>query len=71
VTVKEQVMAKLEELPETATLEEIREEFEILAAIEEGQRDASAGRVFAASELRAELRSWTERRGSLAVPGAI
>ena len=58
VTVKEQVLAKLESLPENASLSDIREELEILEGIEEGQRDIAEGRFSEASEVKAKLRSW-------------
>jgi predicted transcriptional regulator len=61
VTVKEQVMATLEKLPDTASLTEIREEIDILAAIEEGQRAIEEGRYSEASEVKARLRSWVEK----------
>lgn len=51
-------MAKLETLPESASLADIREEIDILAAIEEGQRAVREGRVKTQSEVKDLFATW-------------
>jgi predicted transcriptional regulator len=58
VTVKEQVLAKLEKLPDSVTLTQMREELEIIEAIEKGQKAAREGRVKTQAEVESLFESW-------------
>jgi len=59
MTVKQQVISRIQELPDEATFVDIREEIEILSAIEEGLIDVRDGRTKPQREVEALLESWT------------
>jgi len=56
---KETVLHVLRELPDSATLEEIREELATLAAIRQGVTAADEGRVKSHEEVKSLLVKWT------------
>ena len=58
MTAKEIVIERTREFPDEATLDEIVEELQILAAIERGQRAADEGRVVPHSEVRQRFAEW-------------
>ncbi len=58
---KELVIEMLRQLPEEVTLEEIREEIAILAAIRRGEEAAAAGRVVPHSEVKTRSATWTSK----------
>ncbi|MGZ0708374.1 hypothetical protein ACWPKO_08550 [Coraliomargarita sp. W4R53] len=51
-------MSKLEALPETASLHDIREELEFLDAIRSGQQAAREGRTKSQEEVEKLFASW-------------
>ncbi|MGZ0656266.1 hypothetical protein ACWPKS_11735 [Coraliomargarita sp. W4R72] len=51
-------MSKLEALPETASLHDIREELEFLDAIQSGQQAAREGRTKSQEEVEKLFASW-------------
>jgi predicted transcriptional regulator len=56
---KELVVKAVSRMPDAATMDEIREEVAILAAIRRGKSAADAGRVVSQSEVRAKSAQWT------------
>ncbi len=50
----------LARLPESASLAEILEELQVMAAIREGQADVAAGRVHSHEEVKELFTSWTK-----------
>ena len=58
VSDKQLVIRKLEALPETASLHDIREELEILDAIQSGQQAAREGRTKSQEEVEKLFASW-------------
>lgn len=58
VSDKQLVIRKLEALPETASLHDIREELEILDAIQSGQQAAREGRTRSQEEVEKLFASW-------------
>jgi predicted transcriptional regulator len=58
MTDKQAVIDALERLPESASLKEITEELQIMAAIRRGRQDVATGRVKSHSEVERELESW-------------
>jgi predicted transcriptional regulator len=56
---KETVMHVLRELPDSATLEEIKEELAALVAIRQGAKAADEGRVKSHEEVKSLLVKWT------------
>lgn len=49
----------LQRMPESATLDEISEEFAILAAIRRGEAAANAGRTLTHAEVKQRSAAWT------------
>lgn len=58
---KEIVLEAVRELPDEATFPEILEQIAILAAIQEGEADADAGRVISHDEMKKRIAQWTTR----------
>ncbi|MGB8702992.1 MAG: hypothetical protein WCD18_26550 [Thermosynechococcaceae cyanobacterium] len=61
MTAKELVIHALKKLPEETSIEEILEEIEILAAIQQGECAADAGRVVSHEEVKHMVASWTSK----------
>jgi predicted transcriptional regulator len=61
MTAKELVIHALKKLPEETSIEEILEEIEILAAIQQGEDAADAGRVIPHEEVKNIVASWTSK----------
>lgn len=61
MTDKQIATEALGRLPEAASLAEITEELQIVAAIRQGQADVAAGRVRPHEEVERLFTSWTER----------
>jgi len=61
MSTKEAVLSRIGSLPDSATLTDIREELEIVAAIEEGEKDIDEGRSYTPAEMRQSLQSWITR----------
>lgn len=61
MTAKELVIHALKKLPEETSIEEILEEIEILAAIQQGEDAANAGRVVPHEEVKIMVASWTSK----------
>jgi predicted transcriptional regulator len=61
MTAKELVINTLKKLPEETSIEEILEEIEILAAIQQGEDAADAGRVISHEEVKNMVSSWTSK----------
>lgn len=58
MSTKEAVLTRIGKMPDTATLAEIREELEILAALDEAEQDIDAGHGQSPDEVRQQIRSW-------------
>jgi predicted transcriptional regulator len=58
MTTKQQVIERLEQLPESASLMDFKEELQIMEALQEGREDAAAGRTRSVDEAKAELHTW-------------
>jgi predicted transcriptional regulator len=58
---KELALASLRQMPEDVSIEQISEEFAILAAIRRGEAAADAGRVLTHDELKQRSAAWTSR----------
>jgi predicted transcriptional regulator len=61
MTAKELIIHALKKLPEETSIEEILEEIEILAAIQQGEDAADAGRVIPHEEVKNMVISWTSK----------
>ena len=60
-TDKQLARAALDQMPETATLEEMSEELAILAAIQQGEADIAAGRVVSHEEVIRRSAEWISK----------
>jgi len=58
---KQRVMEAIQRMPESATLEEIREAIAILAAIRRGEIAADAGKVIPHEEVKRRSAAWTSQ----------
>ena len=58
MTNKQLVMKTVRQMPDEATMEEILERIEILAAIKEGEEDADAGRLIPHEEVKRRVKQW-------------
>jgi predicted transcriptional regulator len=58
---KQLALNKLETLPETASLHDIREELEVLDAIKSGQQAAREGRVQPQEDVEKLFASWNSK----------
>lgn len=58
---KEAVIQRVQQLPETASVGEIVEELEILAAVRRGEKAADEGRTKPHEEVKRLLAEWTAR----------
>lgn len=61
MTDKQIATEALGRLPEGVSLAEITEEFQVVAAIRQGQADVVAGRVRSHEEVQSLFASWTEK----------
>ena len=61
MTVKEQAMLSLQQLPADATWSDVFERMQMLAAIDKGLQDVDAGRVVSHEEVKKHLREWLGR----------
>jgi len=59
MTPKQKALQTLETMPEDSTYEEVQHEVQILAALEEAERDIEAGRVVSHEEVKQRLATWT------------
>ena len=58
MTDKQMVLETVEKLPESATIEQIREELDIIAGLKRGLEDSEAGRVKSHEEVKTLVESW-------------
>lgn len=58
MTEKQAVLDALSRLPESASLDDITEELQIMAAIRKGRSDAAQGRTKSQEEVEALVESW-------------
>jgi predicted transcriptional regulator len=58
---KELVIDRIRHLPETASVSQIVEELQILAAIQEGEKAADEGRTKTHEEVKELLAAWTAK----------
>ena len=58
---KQMVIEAINDLPESATIERIQEEVELVAAIRRGKEDIAAGRVHTHEEVREMVAQWSSR----------
>ena len=61
MTNKQLVMKAIRQLPEEASMAEILERIEILAAIQEGEEDIEAGRFVTIDELKRQVAQWLSK----------
>jgi predicted transcriptional regulator len=64
MTDKEAVLDALSRLPENASLEEITEELQIMAAVRRGREAIAAGRAKSQEEVKQLVDSWATGWGS-------
>ena len=64
MTDKEAVLDALSRLPENASLEEITEELQIMAAVRRGREAIAAGRTKSQEEVKQLVDSWATGWGS-------
>ena len=64
MTDKEAVLDALNRLPENASLEEIAEELQIMAAVRRGRADIAAGRTKTQQEVEQMVESWATKWAS-------
>jgi predicted transcriptional regulator len=55
---KQTVIDVVSKLPETATLDDIRANLQLMAKLREGLADADAGRAVPHEQVKREFRSW-------------
>lgn len=60
-TEKAVALAALQQMPDSATMEDICDELAILAAIRRGEADAADGRVASHEEVKRRSAAWTSR----------
>jgi predicted transcriptional regulator len=61
MTNKQLAMKAIRQLPDEATLEEIVERVEILAAIQRGEEDIEAGRYITHEEMKRQVEQWLSK----------
>jgi predicted transcriptional regulator len=61
MTSKDLAIKTIQELPDSATWEDIEERVRFLAAIDKGLADIKAGRVIPHEEVKESLRQWLSR----------
>jgi predicted transcriptional regulator len=61
MTDKQTIIDVLSQLPEDATLEQIREEFEIIYGVLDGLREADEGESFSHAEVLEDARRWRQK----------
>ncbi len=61
MSIRDQVVEKVKELPKTATIADIREELDILEAIDSGIEDIEAGKSLPLSEVEKLLPEWVTK----------
>ena len=61
MTSKDLAIKSIQELPDSATWEEIEERVRFLAAIDKGLADIKAGRVVPHEEVKESLKEWLTR----------
>jgi predicted transcriptional regulator len=61
MTSKDLAIKTIQELPDSATWEDIEERVRFLAAIDRGLADVRAGRVVPHDEVKESLREWLSR----------
>jgi len=61
MTSKDLAIKTIQELPDSATWEDIEERVRFLAAIDKGLADVRAGRVVPHDEVKESLREWLSR----------
>ena len=64
MTDKQAVIDALSRLPENASLEEITEELQIMAAVRRGRADVAAGRTKTQEEVEQLVESWATKWAS-------
>lgn len=64
MTDKEAVLDALSRLPENASLEEITEELQVMAAVRRGRADVAAGRTKTQEEVEQLVESWATKWAS-------
>jgi predicted transcriptional regulator len=64
MTDKQAVIDALSRLPENASLEEITEELQIMAAVRRGRADIAAGRTKTQEEVEQLVESWATKWAS-------
>jgi len=58
MTIKEKVLLSLQDLPDTASIEDAMERLLLLAKIERGLQQADAGQTMAHSEVKEKMEKW-------------
>ncbi|MEM9217441.1 MAG: hypothetical protein AAGD25_24265 [Cyanobacteria bacterium P01_F01_bin.150] len=58
VTVKEKVISAIEQLPDSATFEDVMEHIYFLQKIEAGLQQVAAGETFSHKEAVAQMKTW-------------
>ena len=61
MTNKQLAVKAIRQLPDEATMAEIVERIEILAAIQEGEEDIEAGRFITVEELKRQVAQWLSK----------
>ncbi|MBN2128054.1 MAG: hypothetical protein JW741_01095 [Sedimentisphaerales bacterium] len=61
MTSKDLAIKTIQELPDSATWEEIEERIRFLAGIDKGLADVKAGRVVPHEEVKQSLKTWLSR----------
>ena len=61
MSTKEIAIKSIEELPESATWEEIEERIRFLSAIEKGRKDILSGKVVPHEEVKQNLQEWLSK----------
>lgn len=60
-TDKQLALEAIRKLPDDATFEEIKDEIDLLMAIDEGIKDADAGRVISHEDMKRQVKQWLSK----------
>ncbi len=68
---RDMAIRALSRLPEDATLDDVRYEFDLISGIIEGLEDGLAGRVYSNEEVMAEMKAIVAKAKASAVPVGV
>ncbi len=61
MTVKQHAIKSIQELPDNAKWEDVKERIEFLSAVEKGLKELDSGHGIAVEEIEREIKEWTSK----------